>query len=436
MRVARQLERVSKIAVSPKQTQMMGKRDWYPYYAGFTESFVDAVVSKHLSDANLILDPWSGTGTTTAVCLKRGLSSKGIDINPALTVIARARLIPLPMRPQLPLLAEEIINLAKTLTSAAYTDDLLENWIRVDAVCRIRSIQSAIHLVLGNNSNKVPTPSNLTVSVDQLRADLCFFYSALFRLVRDLLARFRPTNPMWLKQPPSNLCRIRPSWKTISNAFQQHVEHLGSRLSFTSESVTSNIDWIKTGNAANLPFKSAQFDGALTSPPYATRIDYVRGTLPELAVLGADKKFVEDLRRETTGSPVIRGAEILDAPVITSKYAIKLLDQIRSHSSKGSRAYYYPWMRNYVNKLQAGLSEISRTVKPECPVCVVVQDSYYKECLIDLQLIVEQIMNSLQRTLVYRCDYPAPNRRLNSNLGVKTTENVRKGLSESLLVFN
>jgi hypothetical protein len=57
--------------VSPKQPPSRSKRDWYPYYAGFTEEFVEAVLAEHLIDCGPILDPWSGTGTTTAACVKR-----------------------------------------------------------------------------------------------------------------------------------------------------------------------------------------------------------------------------------------------------------------------------------------------------------------------------------------------------------------------------
>ena len=79
-------------SISPKQPPDQRRRDWYPYYAGFTQRFVEALISEHLQDATFVVDPWSGSGTTTVACLKRGVASKGIDINPALTVIARARL--------------------------------------------------------------------------------------------------------------------------------------------------------------------------------------------------------------------------------------------------------------------------------------------------------------------------------------------------------
>ena len=78
--------------VSPKQPGSKARRDWYPYYAGFTKRFVEAVIDQYFRKVERVLDPWSGSGTTTVTCLRRGLRSHGIDINPAVTVVARARL--------------------------------------------------------------------------------------------------------------------------------------------------------------------------------------------------------------------------------------------------------------------------------------------------------------------------------------------------------
>ena len=62
-------------AISPKQPMVIRRRDWYPYYAGFTQKFVDAVIAEHLGKATSVVDPWSGSGTTTVACLSRGAST-------------------------------------------------------------------------------------------------------------------------------------------------------------------------------------------------------------------------------------------------------------------------------------------------------------------------------------------------------------------------
>jgi hypothetical protein len=74
-------------------TKLRGAKTAINYYAGFSEAFVDyAIKSSSLKEGALILDPWNGSGTTTAVASRKNLSSIGLDINPATLLYAYARL--------------------------------------------------------------------------------------------------------------------------------------------------------------------------------------------------------------------------------------------------------------------------------------------------------------------------------------------------------
>ena len=331
--------------ISPKQPPLSGDRDWYPYYAGFTEAFVEFVTDTELSGAQSIVDPWNGTGTTTAVCAKRGISSAGIDINPALTVIARARLLGTSERKALQELTPKILTAAKQLACSPIKGDLLETWIRPDAASRIRRIQRVIHS-LTTKSDPPSSPEHILSLVDQMPAAACFYYCVLFAVVRDRLRRYLSTNPMWIKSPITLAHRLRPSWFALSEAFIEHASTLSNRLASHPGELGDKAK-VMTGDATDLPFCSDQFDGAVTSPPYATRIDYVRGTLPELAVLGADKAFLLRLRRTVTGTPVVKNVHEQEATVLESETARAVLDSVFKHSSKGSQSYYLPWLKNY-----------------------------------------------------------------------------------------
>ena len=91
-------------------------------------------------------------------------------------------------------------------------------------------------------------------------------------------------------------------------------------------------------------------------------------------------------------------------------------------------------MANYLRSLQAGLLETHRIVRPDGPICVVIQDSYYKEIHIDMQGIVAETLAVIGRAVVARHDYPAPNprRQQRSNHHSHTT---KRPSTESLLVF-
>src|SRR5688500_12785789 len=64
---------VSPIA-SPKQPPQERLKDWYPYYAGYTSAFAESVFDQYLGSAKSVVDPWNGSGTTTAVAASRGVT--------------------------------------------------------------------------------------------------------------------------------------------------------------------------------------------------------------------------------------------------------------------------------------------------------------------------------------------------------------------------
>ena len=291
-------------SVSPKQPSTRRRRDWYPYYAGFTQLFVDTLINEHLRDATFVVDSWSGSGTTTVTCMMRGVASKGVDINPALTVIARARLTPVACRPTIDRVLQDVVDVNRTSGSDHSSPDLLESWLTPGAAARIRSVRAAIHTVL---EQREPAGAD-DFGVDGLSPLVSFFYCALFGVVRTVVRRYGATNPMWLKYPRTLRHRVRPSMDALHAELRTQVEYLADRLCLGAERVENVAESpFATGNATRLPFHDHVFDGAVTSPPYATRLDYVKGTLPELAVLGADEDYVESLRSASTGSPKVKG---------------------------------------------------------------------------------------------------------------------------------
>ena len=418
--------------VSPKQIGSPHQRDWYPYYAGYPETFVDAVIEAFIPHGTQILDPWSGSGTTTTVCTKRGLRSIGIDINPALTVIARARLVPTSCRESLDQTTATVLKLARDRPPTLASDDLLTHWFQPSAASRIRSIQHAIHSV---HNHPIGLPSQaLAAFVDRLPPGVCFLYGALFLTVRDFASRFRTTNPTWFKRPRNYRKRAAPTWTNVHATFQRSVDTLSSRLSLSHALLATNPSPFRTGSATSLTFEKDSFDALISSPPYATRIDYVTSTLPELSVLGATRHQIVSLRREVMGSPVAMEVAFDDDDHLTSETARSLLMTIRDHESKASKAYYLPRMRTYMTQLEKGLHEANRVVTSDGPLCLVVQDSYYKEHKVDLQRIVCEVLEGAGRIPTARIDYPVRTLRSAKRRDGSSSYPVRR-YCETLLVF-
>ena len=329
-------------------------------------------------------------------------------------MIARARLNPRSARQTLLNTARSLVEEAQAARPCDDTDDLLGLWMVGAGVDEIRALVRAIRENVSVTAEGLPAGDALRT--DCLSHSACFLYTVCFGVVRGLLGSYGTTNPTWIKSPSTARNRISPERRAVRELFAQQAADLAGRLSLTDAQPDWPVSPFQTGTAAATGYEPHSFDAAITSPPYATRVDYVRGSLPELAVLGADEGYVEQLRLACTGSPKVRGVAPSCEPIY-SRSATDLLPAIERHPSKGSRSYYRPWMANYLRSLQAGLLETHRIVRPEGLICVVIQDSYYKEIHIDMQCIVAETLEAAGRALLARHDYPAPNPRRQQHNG-------------------
>src|SRR6266480_1548264 len=112
-----------------------GTRSWYRYYAGFSADFVrDVLGDLGLGADGLVIDPWNGSGTTTAVADELGVRAWGGDINPAMVVIAKARLLGWRVRPSEISLCDAIIESSRSpgLWQSG-GDEPLRSWFRGEA---------------------------------------------------------------------------------------------------------------------------------------------------------------------------------------------------------------------------------------------------------------------------------------------------------------
>lgn len=408
-------------------------KDWYPYYAGFSSDFVASALARHFSAASYVVDPWNGSGTTTAVAARRGLRCAGLDINPAITVVARARLTPVSIRDSIEPVAHEIVRAALREAPPGREAEPLARWLRRPAVETIRRLQHGIHKVLvGDSELEVALAHHPEPSTKSLPLLASFYYSALFAAGRDLLAPFRASNPTWLRYPETHRHRINPPVDLITRLFLQRTRYLADRLTLQSDAHLKNTS-VETGSVMRLD-GDAVYDACFTSPPYATRVDYVRSTLPELSILGLAQTHVDALRRNTTGTPTVRGTK-REVRSLASSLASTTIAQVQTHKSHGSSGYYGPWIRNYLTDLDVSLSCIARAVTKGGTVGIIVQDSYYKAIHIDLQTIVCQTMQELGRELHCREDHRVRHCLVHMNSAARKHLTTRAN-SESLLVFS
>jgi len=412
----------------------VGRAGFFPYYAGFSPSFVDSLLtSSSLSKESKIVDPWNGSGTTTTIANRLGYCTQGYDLNPVMVIAAKACMLNIRDRTSLWPIAVDIMNKAsKGNLKTVNEEDPLCTWLVPDSVKVVRKIEKAIQTLLVDSENY----QLLIIRGDfnSLSDIAAFFYTALFRCIRSLVMDFIPSNPTWIKKPKLLSSRVQPSKKVIVDKFGEEVEKMIRAIEKevpNSQSIIGKA-FVEVASSESLPIPDNSVDFILSSPPYCTRIDYAVATMPELALLGykLDSDF-KHLRRKLIGTSTVpqKSVEPLQS---WGKTCNQFLQELKSHESRASRTYYYKNHVQYFDSIHTSFLELNRVLKSDGVCILIVQDSHYKDLHNDLpQIFVEMAINYGFR-LERRVDFSL--KRTMADINPRSIKyNKKRGLTESVI---
>ena len=361
----------------------------YHYYAGYSDEFVEDIIKSYfsLSTKDTILDLWNGSGTTTKVAYKNNIKAYGFDINPVMKYIAEAKLV----SQNDETLLREVLRLSLSQFDNRVTKnnnpvDLLGLWLNNKSIRIIRYFEMNV-----NESCKLLSVSMPVIS---------FFKVLQFRLIRFFLQKFMTSNPTWIKHNIKDVDKINIKKTDVKKNIYSIFEDMVASLSDSDEiNETHQLPIILTASSYQIPLANNSIDAIITSPPYCTRIDYVISTLPELAILGFSKDSIQCLRNSMIGSTTIAFDNTF-ALEIPSSTAIKFLDSVKGHDSKASNSYYLKYYKKYFLQMYMSLNELERVIKPNGSCCIVIQNSFFKDILLSLNIIIEEMMIELGFLLI------------------------------------
>jgi hypothetical protein len=363
------------------------QHQYYRYYAGYTQGFVEDMLHRlRVSADDLVLDPWNGGGTTTVAAVAAGVNAIGFDINPAAVIIGRARLLGSDVANSIVPIAVEICDRARTHSCTLHRDDLLNTWFGPATAQELRALERACFRILVDSKSDDSSP--IFDPALQHSSLASVFYVALFRTVRELVRKYVPSNPSWIKHSTGRRIGITQSELhaafvaavKVSNPFLGQLELPMS----TADAAAS----VAVASSAELPLGDASVDAIVSSPPYCTRLDYVKATLPELAIMGLTAINIRSLRDQMIGTPTVSGAAKTAKPGDWGKKANDLIHTIAMHESKASATYYRKYYVQYFAGMWGSLIELKRVVRPKSFAALVVQDSFYKDVHVDLPALI------------------------------------------------
>lgn len=376
---------------SPKRTKtsQAGWHGFFPYYAGFPESFASELISSaRLPEGSVVYDPWNGSGTTTFAATSCSSHAIGVDLNPAMVVVAKARLLPTSEADSIEPLGQKIIELARKHDFILDGKDPLCAWFGNGNARTIRSIEQSIrsHLV-GSH-----TCSNGAVNLENLSSIAAANFVALFSVCRRFAAKFQSTNPTWIRYRKEDESRPRVNNESIYEEFLTNIRGMAQSLADRSQinGHETTRPEIKLGDSTSVALPAGSVDMVLTSPPYCTRIDYTAATRLELAVLYPLTKIdIPSLSRQMIGSVRVPAEKI--AIGNWGETCSKFLRDVQTHPSKASSGYYYRTHLDYFYKMNNSIKNLSESLKPNGLAILVVQDSYYKNVYNDLPGMISEI---------------------------------------------
>lgn len=255
-----------------------GRHGWLRLTPAYSLHVVNEILANTGPD-ELVLDPFSGTATTTLASVTRGINAHSVDVNPFLVWLGNLKLRSFPKTT-----ADDLLVEARRLTKAA--SDTGSSWTpnlhQIEKWWDEKTLASLAHLFAGISKCEASEPV-----VDLLKIAFCkvmiatsnasFGHQSMsFKKVKAVAQR-QPTLFADFddsSEPPD-----------LGRMFAEAVDEVAEGL--TSETPTASGK-VFLGDSRHLDkvLKKSAYSTVITSPPYPNRMSYIRELRPYMYWLG------------------------------------------------------------------------------------------------------------------------------------------------------
>lgn len=386
---------------NPKQPAQGPRNEAWRFYAAYSFEFVRDYLRNIAASQRdpLFLDPWNGSGSTTTAAWSQGFRAIGIDLNPAMNVIATARVAKSGDVDQAMDIVRSSVRMAAVRASVV-PNDPLSTWFEKGTVGRIRAFERA-------------TVGRACECMTGNEAVSAVLYLVMFRVLRHFVGPFLTSNPTWIRMPKNapEEEKVKVLWSDLRIAFAHAAEAVREDVMSVRSDHSQYGDVaprLLHANAKQIPLAARSVDHVVSSPPYGTRIDYAVATAVECAALGIPFGATFDqLRSQLTGTTKVPALAASIGAETVGEECFKFLQAVRSHPSRASGTYYLKNWETYFIDIAASISEVSRVLKRNGTCTLIVQDSFYKDIRAPIQEIFVDICKQSGLRLLDRFDFPS-----------------------------
>lgn len=248
---------------------------FHKYPAKFIPQIPGWAIRRYLGEQrnNLVIDPFSGSGTTLVEAALSGNSSIGVDIDPLSVLIAKVKTTSL----DIPLLNTVLTWFRTSIrgyNGPLFTPECttIEHWFPTNTVADLGRIRAVIELI--------PAEFGNTTRVKNIYDFFIICFSSIIRRVSyaDNESQKTYVSHTHIKEPEN----VFPLFDTQLDYFVERITQFsqlngrGKAKVIRASSSEPMVKWLK-GKRADL---------AVTSPPYIKAIDYVYNQMVELFWIG------------------------------------------------------------------------------------------------------------------------------------------------------
>jgi tRNA G10 N-methylase Trm11 len=364
---------------SPKPTaqdkQVFGK--FASVYASFSQIFaLDALKNLARRPNDVVLDPYSGVGTTLAAANSLGLRSHGFDLSPFSVTLSKLRF-------STAIQERRFLELIDNNTNTPKADFFSEVTTALFSKSDLYLLASLLPKV-SRESGRDWLRSALE-NPDAIWTENAYVFFCTVVAANKSANVATGSNPVWIRKLLEGEPLAQSNLEVLAKQFFQ-------KLRAIEINGNAPVPSVQLADARAMPIESDTIDIALFSPPYLNRLDYFVTNFPANMVLCdvADRDS-ERIRRDMIGSTKISRKGSSPYPI--GKYCQSLLNEIWNHESKASRTYYYWNFVEYIRSTYEVSQELRRVIKQDGRGAIVIQDSFYKDIrVLTHQIIIESLL--------------------------------------------
>lgn len=369
--------------------------------------------SESLLPNSIVLDPMAGSGTVVRTVAQYGHKAIGYDVDPLAVLLTRAWTTPVDTE-VLKDRAVEVIQRAEELSERSIqlpwidndqeTGKFIDYWFAEKQQKDLRRLS----YVLKDKDD--PISDVLRVCLSRLIITKWKGASLAADVSHSRPHRVRTTNDF-----------------EVIREFSTSVNFVASRLK--SQPPQGNAE-VKIGDARNLTeIKDESVDAVITSPPYLSAIDYLRGHRLSLVWFGYK---IGDLRAVRSGIVGAEKSPDPEADITLAQDITKSMGEIEKLPARRRRMIY-----RYGLDLLAIMRELERTLKPSGMVSLVVGNSQHQDVFVkNTEAVVRASEKAgLQFVSETTRELPQSRRYLPPPSSQKTSDLKKRMKTESVLSF-